>query len=198
MPPSQDTSSSSEGEEAENAALFSRFIELFFKGVRLKRMIIYICNSCTADIRDPITHTICLFLTSPVVLNITKTGLAPFRGSNTSVYPYNCMDKEQKEFLLECLDTMQKRDMGVLSTQMGGGGMATLITDEEKRYISQVEILTQFCVAVKENNVLKKDIMKDNLCNMVIQKVCSVVHIPRSTLSEVQYLLSDRKTDPKY
>lgn len=179
-----------EKNNTENQKIFNRYFELFFRGIRLKRMIIYICNSCTADIRDPITHTICLFLTSPVVLNITKTGLAPFRGSNTSVYPYNCMDAEQKEFLLECLDSMQERDLGVLSTQMGGGGMATLITNEEKHYISQVDILTQFCIAVKENNVLRKNIMKENLCNMVIQKVCSVVHVPRSTLSEVQYMLS--------
>jgi len=169
--------------------IFNRFIQLFMTGERLKRMMIYICNACTADIRDPITHTICLLLTSPIVLNITKTGLAPFRGSNTSVLPYSSMDKEQKEFLLECLDIMQSRDMAVLSTQMGGGGMATLV-NEEKRYISQAEVLTQFCVAVNETSVLKKKIMKENLCNMVIQKVCSVVHIPRSTLSEVQAILN--------
>lgn len=179
--------------QSEQQRIFSRYLELFFKGCRLKRMIIYICNSCTADIRDPITHTMCLFLTSPIVLNITKTGLSPFRGSNTSVYPYSCMDKEQMEFLLECLDTMQSQDLGVLSTQMGGGGMATLITPEEKHYVSQAEVLTQFCVSVKETSILKTPVMKENLCNMVIQKICSIVHIPRSTLSEVQYLLSPAK-----
>lgn len=171
--------------------LFGRFLELFMTGERLRRMMVYICNACTADIRDPITHTVCLLLTSPIVLNITKTGLAPFRGSNTSVYPYGCMDREQVEFLLECLDVMQRGDLAVLSTQMGGGGMATLVVHEEKRYASQAEVLTQLCIAVGETQVLKKRVMKENLCNMVIQKVCSVVHIPRSTLAEVQALLAN-------
>eukprot|EP00960_Hanusia_phi_P001706 49501-Hanusia_phi.AAC.2 len=175
--------------DEELVALMDRYNELFLQGSALKNMLIYVCNSCSADVQDPVTHTLCVFLTTPLTVSITKTGLAPFRDCNSVVYPFFCMSMEQRTLLLELMQLMQSKNYAILSTQMGGGGMAALNVQGDthaRRYLDTVEVMTQFYLAARDAHRGKlRECVRDNLCNIILQRVCSSVHIPRSTLNEV-------------
>lgn len=174
------------GNDITEESIHAQFHSLFLRGANLRNMLSYMCNSCTSDIHDPITHTICMFLSTPVRINITKTGLAPFQDCNTAIYPFFCMDQHQKSFLLDVLQYMQERSCASLSTQMGGGGMATLNGGGSKTYIDTSEVICQFFHATKDSEKIgMKQAVRDNICNVIIQRVCSSVHIPRRSLNEI-------------
>ncbi|EKX35102.1 hypothetical protein GUITHDRAFT_118755 [Guillardia theta CCMP2712] len=162
-----------------------RFVEMFLRGEALRGMLLYMCNSCTVEINDPITHTLCTFMTTPVSLCVTKTGLAPLKDCNMAILPFGCMTPEQKAFLNGAINEMQAGGLATLSTQMGGGGMAQLNYRGPKRYLPAEDVLTQFCAAVRCSGSHLGPEIKDNVCNIVIQRVCSMVHVPRSTLAAI-------------
>ena len=173
-------------QEDKEKDLFQRFTELFLKGENLRDMMVYMCNTCTSDVQDPITHTICTFLSTPVRISITKIGLAPFQGCNTAIFPFFCMREEQKLLLLEIIQFMQENGRATLSTQMGGGGMATLKPDGQRVYLDTSEVIFQFFQATKESERTgMKTQVRDKVCNIILQRVCSAVHIPRRTLNEI-------------
>lgn len=164
--------------------LLCRYKALFLTGPPLRNMLVYMCNSYTNEVNDPITHTLCTFLTTPITLNITKTGLAPFKDCNMAVYPFFCMTASQKAFLLEALAFMQDHNLATLSSRMGGGGMAALNAKHPRDYLDTVEVLTQFTIATRDSGHVNETI-RDNICNIILQRVCSTVHIPRTTLTKV-------------
>ncbi|EKX33636.1 hypothetical protein GUITHDRAFT_147764 [Guillardia theta CCMP2712] len=173
-------------QEDKEKDLFQRFTKLFLVGENLRDMMVYMCNTCTSDVQDPITHTICIFLSTPVRISITKIGLAPFQGFNTAIFPFFCMREEQKHLLLEILQFMQENSRATLSTQMGGGGMATLKPDGQRIYLDTSEVIFQFFQATKESERTgMKAHVRDKVCNIILQRVCSAVHIPRRTLNEI-------------
>lgn len=180
--------------------LFQRFTELFLEGENLRDMMVYMCNTCTSDVQDPITHTICTFLSTPVRISITKIGLAPFQGCNTAILPFFCMREEQKRLLLEILQFMQENGRATLSTQMGGGGMATLKTtlnpNGQRVYLDTSEVIFQFFQATKESERAgMKAQVRDKVCNIILQRVCSAVHIPRRTLNEIMERVRDNAAE---
>lgn len=170
--------------------IMDAFVEAFLQGDALKSMILYMCNACTVEINDPITHTLVTFLTTPVSLCITKTGLAPLKDCNMAILPFGCMTPDQKALLIDVIQQMQESNLATLSTQMGGGGLAQLNYHGPKRYLPAVDILTQFCRAVQESGSHLRPDIKDNVCNIVIQRVCSMVHVPRSSLAAVSRAVS--------
>lgn len=166
--------------------LLESYQELFLRGAALRNMLVYMCNACTAEIHDPITHTLCTFLTTPIAVSITKTGLAPFKDCNMAIYPFFCMTAEQKALLLSMLECMQRNNQAILSTQMGGGGMAVFHSKSPRHYLDTVEVMTQFSIATRQHTSSgMSPLVRDNICNIIVQRVCSMVHIPRSTLNEV-------------
>lgn len=169
------------------ADLLIRYKQLFLTGPALRDMLVYMCNSYTNEVNDPITHTLCTFLTTPITINITKTGLAPFKDCNMAIYPFFCMTSEQKAFLLQALSFMQDHNLATLSSRMGGGGMAALNAKCPRDYLDTVDVLTQFTIATRTSNQggQMSDVIRDNICNIVIQRVCSMVHISRTTLNKV-------------
>lgn len=157
----------------------------FFQGEALERIFISLCNSCTNEISDPITYTLNMFLTIPLCLNVTKTGIAPFQDNNTIILPYVSMTEAQKAFVLRMIDLMQEEGMGLLSTQMGGGGMAVLNYRGPKRYLNHAEVLVSFYRVLRRSHKFTDPQIQRNLCNIAIQRVCSMVHICRETLNRV-------------
>lgn len=51
------------------------FIDLFLKGKSLERFLVHVCQGTQGNVSDPITKTICTFITSPIQLTLTQVSL---------------------------------------------------------------------------------------------------------------------------
>ena len=51
------------------------FIDLFLKGESLERFFVHACQGTQGSVSDPITKTICTFITSPIQITLTQVWL---------------------------------------------------------------------------------------------------------------------------
>lgn len=77
----------------------SRFANLFLRGKSLRRLITHLCNACPGQVQDPITHVVCIMMTSPVSISISEAGVCPFQDHPLLLYPFHVMTLKQRRFL---------------------------------------------------------------------------------------------------
>lgn len=164
----------------------------FFENDTFQHMICYMCNECSMEVSDPITHILKTFLTSPLTFSLTRTGLVPLKGHNTIVYPYRYMSRGQKFFLHERLEGIEKRALGLVSTQMGGGMVVTLHTRNNKTYLDPVRVIVGFCKTVLGSKNISSLETKKCICDIILQRITGIVNISKGEMdgicSQVRHL----------
>jgi hypothetical protein len=79
--------------------LRDQFIQMFFKGMALQRVMAHLSNICPAAYVDPVTTTVTIFLKNPIQFGLNEQGICPFKAYPTLTYPFSLMDASQHRFL---------------------------------------------------------------------------------------------------
>ena len=162
-----------------NNIFMSTLITAFFTDNNLKRVLTYLCNSRPPDNLDPITATVIDLLTSRVQFCLGATGLIPFKGKASMVYPYHMMTAEQKQFLQECL-----RDKSSYSICND-----SIMFHCELEKIDAVSVLEAMCSKILESGVHGEHSVRVGVCNILLQRVQSVVPITRGVQQRLNSML---------
>jgi hypothetical protein len=80
-------------------ALRDEFIEMFFVGTGLQRVMAHLSNTCPAAYVDPVTTTVTMVLRNPVQCAINEQGICPFRAYPTMTFPFSLMNASQHRFI---------------------------------------------------------------------------------------------------
>ena len=167
-------------------SLFEEYVKTFFTGTALENMIIYMCNACTMEINDPITHTLLMFLATPVTFMLTDIGLVPFKDMNMAILPYTRMTRQQKDFLVRYLQFLQDTATGTLSTQMGGGCFVTLNRKISRTHnLDNSTVMSVFCETVLESKTHQNIDTRVAICNIVLQHVGTNLGLNRETMQKI-------------
>lgn len=170
----------------DTASFFKLYIDEFFTGEALSTMLTYMCNACTIEVIDPVCSTLHMFLTVPVVFNVTNVGLLPFRNMAMAVYPFSKMSVSQRTTLLAYVRFLKQHSLGTISTQMGGGcvlGLSKAVY--ETHCLDNMYTLSTFFTMVLENTSYQPQQARVNICNIVLQRLGVSVGISRDTLQQL-------------
>ena len=171
------------GEQRLRESWFERYLETFFSGDALQAIVCYMCNSCTMEIVDPVCSTLAMFVSTPVIFCLSNAGLMPFKNMSMAVFPYANMTNEQRVFLLEYIAFIREQEMGVASTQMGGGCVLSV----SKKYgqthsLDHVVVLGAFLSAVLAHEGYKTLDARLSICNIVLQRLGATVALSRESV----------------
>lgn len=151
----------------------------FFTGEGLTRILVYLCNTRAPESWDPVTATVLDFLTGRLQLCLTSTGLVPFKGKASLVYPYHMMSPEQKDFLRESLED---RSAFCVCND------ALLFHGAPER-LDPIPVLRALCTSVLASRIHEEHRVRVGVCNILLQRVQSVVPISRGTQQELNSLI---------
>jgi hypothetical protein len=162
---------------------------VFFSEPSLKRILTYLCNARPPGSWDPVTATVLDLLTGKLQFCLSATGLIPFRGHADLVYPYHMMSPEQKEFIRTALQERSGytvcNDSVVFNTPTG---------DSER--LDTVSVLEAMCSKVLESKVHEDHSVRVGVCNILLQRVQSVVPISRAVQQRLNGLLFGSDVKP--
>ena len=153
---------------------------VFFSGESLSRILVYICNTRAPDAWDPVTATVLDFLTCRLQLCLTGVGLLPFRGRPELVYPYHMMSQEQKAFLRASLED---RSAFCVCND------ALLFQLNCPERLESVPVLRALCASVLASKIHEDQRARVGVCNILLQRVQSVVPISRNVQQELNSVL---------
>ena len=126
--------------------LRDRFIDMFFKGDMLQRVLACFSNSCSAQYVDPITSTCEIMLKNPLQVYLNTHGIVPFKSHPTMVYPFASMTAQQHRFLNE-IQLEENRENVSTHELMGGGRLILFFESVAPVYVSHADILVGICQA---------------------------------------------------
>lgn len=154
----------------------------FFTGESLTKILTYLCNTRAPGAWDPITATVLEMLSSKLQLCLTQTGLIPFRGRASMVYPYHMMTPEQKDFLRSALERREAycvcNDALVFYHRQG-----------EREHLETVPVLAAMCRGVLGSRIHEERRVRVGVCNILLQRVQSSVVISKAAQQELNELL---------
>lgn len=166
-----------------------RFIKLFLTGDSLCKMIAYLCNNSHGTVTDPITNVLHAMITSPLQIMLTQVGVAPFKDRNTLVFPYRLMNEDQKDFLRSFVEEMEHEITGtVASVQIGGGCVLTQQQSSSRGReitLDYTSVLSAFCTNVARSKTHTNVSVQRAVCNIVIQRIGSMVHLDRTKMQTI-------------
>lgn len=154
---------------------------VFFSEPNLKRILTYLCNQRPPGSWDPVTATVLDFLTSKLQFCLSATGLIPFKGHANLVYPYHMMSPEQKDFIRTAL---QEREGFTVCNE---SVVFNSCMPEER--LDTVSVLEAMCSKILESKVHEEHSVKVGVCNIILQRVQSVVPISRGVQQRLNGLL---------
>jgi hypothetical protein len=157
---------------------------VFFSEPSLKRILTYLCNARPPGSWDPVTATVLDLLTGKLQFCLSATGLIPFKGNANLVYPYHMMSPEQKDFIRTSLQTRGSytvcNESVVFHSPPG---------DER---LDTVSVLEAMCSKVLESKVHEEHSVKIGVCNILLQRVQSVVPISRGMQQRLNTVLFEK------
>jgi hypothetical protein len=154
---------------------------VFFSEPNLKRILTYLCNTRPPGSWDPVTATVLDFLTSKLQFCLSATGLIPFKGHANLVYPYHMMSPEQKDFIRTAIQERGGYTVCNESVVFHGS------LPEER--LDTVSVLEAMCSKILESKVHEEHSVKVGVCNIILQRVQSVVPISRGVQQRLNGLL---------
>jgi hypothetical protein len=171
-------------------ALRDMFMQMFFKGRSLQRIMAHFSNTCSAVYVDPVTTTVTMILKNPVQCAINEQGICPFKAYPTMTFPFSLMDPEQQRFLND-MQRAKNRNVVSIHSLMGGGRMLLFFESCPPYYIQHTDALVEICNATLSHPT---DAVEQRLqvCNIVMQRVAALVNISNSTLKQVNASLRAR------
>jgi hypothetical protein len=152
---------------------------VFFSEPNLKRILTYLCNTRPPGSWDPVTATVLDFLTSKLQFCLSATGLIPFRGHANLVYPYHMMSPGQKDFIRTAL---QERGGYTVCNE-------SVVFPLPEERLDAVSVLEAMCSKILESRVHEEHSVKVGVCNIILQRVQSVVPISRGVQQRLNGLL---------
>jgi hypothetical protein len=163
------------------------FIEIFFKGDALQRIMAYFSNTCSAQFVDPITTIVVLMLKNPIQCAINEQGICPFKSYPIMTFPFSRMNAEQQSFISN-IQLVENHPLVSVHSLMGGGRMLLFYEQEQPYYISHVGALVEICKASLSHPNYEPE-QRLQVCNIVLQRVSALVNISNSTLKNVNEIL---------
>lgn len=172
----------SEGGAAEDRAASESLVSVFFGADGLQRILTFLCNARLPGNWDPVTSTVVDMLTSRLQFCLTSEGLAPFRGKADMVFPYHMMSPSQKNFLRD--------ELAVRSSYCvcNDAVMFHPLPGAAER-LDQVKVLEGVCSRILASNVHAEHRVRVGVCNIILQRVQSVVPISRGVQQKLNTLL---------
>lgn len=161
------------------------FVDKFLRGDSLCRVIVYLCNNCQGTVTDPITSVLHFMITSPVQVTLTQVGVAPFRDRSTLVFPYRLMTEEQRSLLRSFVENIENEVSGSVASVQIGGGCVLSKPSQENVYLESVDVLLAFCQTVSMSKTHKSRATQRAVCNIVLQRIGSLVHLDRSQMQKI-------------
>lgn len=164
------------------------FKEFFSKETIVNTLhVILTTNKCEST--DPILNFLLQLIKLPVCFALTDIGYAPFRNDTTIIIPYDRMSRLQLFTLHEFAVDMKKSSEYVSSVQMGGGLYFRNTLDIKKYFIDPSLVL--FASNVLIRNSVPNVGNKQNISNLIIQRVLSAVNVSRDKVAEAEELSRD-------
>jgi len=155
---------------------------VFFTPESLQRIIPYFCNGRQAGAWDPVTSTVLELLTGKLHFCLTSAGLAPIRGKPSFVFPYHMMTSAQKDFFRERLE-----DRGSYCVCNDSVLFHRTPLDEER--LDQLGVLEALCSRILASSVHAEQSVRVGVCNIILQRVQSVVPISRQVQQQLNATL---------
>jgi hypothetical protein len=156
------------------------FLHTFFADDSLKRMLTYLCNTRPPGAWDPVTGTVLDLLTGRLHFCLSASGLLPIKNRPELVYPYHMMTPDQKEFIRQAL-----QDRG--SYTICNEAVVFHATDCGK--LDPVAVLEAMCGQVLQSKVHAEHSVRVGVCNILLQRVQSVVPISKGVQQRLNALL---------
>lgn len=158
---------------------------VFFSEPSLRRVLTYLCNARPPGSWDPVTATVLDLLTGKLQFCLSATGLIPFKGNANLVYPYHMMSPEQKDFIRTSLQTRG-------SYTVCNESVVFHAPPGDER-LDTVSVLEAMCSKVLESKVHEEHSVKIGVCNILLQRVQSVVPISRGMQQRLNTVLFAEK-----
>lgn len=159
---------------------------VFFDLEGTQRILTFLCNARTPGKWDPVTATILDILTAKLQFCLTSSGLIPFRGQAGMVYPYHMMSVKQKEFLREALEKRASycvcNDSIMFYSAPG---------DPDK--LDHLLVLEALCQKILESKIHDEQKVRVGVCNIILQRIQSVVPISKGVQQRLNAVLFERK-----
>ena len=152
----------------------------FFTGDSLKRVLTYLCNTRQPGNWDPVTGTVLDLLTGKLQFCLSATGLLPFKGRAELVYPYHMMSVEQKDYIRQAL---QDRSAYTVCND------AVVFHSRVEQKLDPVEVLEAMCCKVLESSIHAEHSVRVGVCNILLQRVQSVVPISKGVQQRLNAVL---------
>lgn len=163
-------------------------VSVFFGTDTLQRMLTFLCNARLPGNWDPVTSTTVDMLTGRLQFCLTSEGLVPFRGKADMVYPYHMMSPEQKTFLRDELAVRSSycicNDAVVFHPAPGAA-----------ERLDQVKVLEGVCNRILASNIHGEHRVRVGVCNIILQRVQSVVSISRGVQQRLNAVLFGAPAD---
>ena len=169
------------------------FMETFFQGKSLERIMAHFSNTCSAAYVDPVTTTVTMMLKNPVQCAINEQGICPFKAYPTMTFPFSLMDSKQQAFLND-IQQAENRNVVSIHYLMGGGRMHLFYESFPPHYIQHTDALVEICNAALSHPTYAVE-QRLQVCNIVMQRVAALVNISNSTLKQVNVRLRSRIVD---
>jgi hypothetical protein len=157
---------------------------VFFSEASLKRILTYLCNTRPPGSWDPVTSTVLDFLTGRLQFCLSATGLVPFKGQANLVYPYHMMSLEQKDFIRIALE--EREGFTVCNESI-------VFQAPQPERLDTVAVLEAMCAKILESRVHEEHSVKVGVCNIILQRVQSVVPISRGVQQRLNGVLFGEK-----
>jgi hypothetical protein len=180
---------------------YQQFECLFLDPDSLRNVFVYLCNKSFHCVGDPITATILTMICTDLQVNITETGIALFKNHHTCVYPFSVMNDRQREWVRQTVSECAECCRHLTYTRSITGGSINCIfrpplgpapvAPDRVRKINPTSVLTAFCDAVMRSTGIT-NLMKTTICNIVLQRVSTAVHIDRRTVQKLNEYMQQR------
>lgn len=154
------------------------FLHAFAGKDTMKHLITVLCKHNMA-MPDPISHVVCIMLSSPLHIQLVANGLQMFRGKDV-LFPYQSMSIEQREFLLKL---MQEDNWGTYEYCLVWKGFSAGV------FLDHMLVLQSVCELVHGSKKYSDDRSKLAISNIILQRVHSNVVISKSAQAALNKLL---------
>ena len=179
------------------------FIDMFLSGDSLSQIFTHACNSTIGFVTDPITDTLCTMIKTPVNITLTTKGLMMFRESPGIILPYLQMNKQQKNMITEFLSDQNPHNVNISRFQ--NSVHVTFKCEKHKDvHVDVSEVLLCACTKLMEETQKETKTPEElylkrrkglRICNIILQRIKSVVHIKHAVFVNLYSNIRDRFPD---
>jgi len=151
--------------------VYQRFMDCFFSKENIRNTLIVLCQNNPHE-ADPISNTIIIILTTPLEIQLIANGIQLFKDKGL-IYPYQYMNSNQREFLLEIINMDSKNWLSYefcLQWKCKGAPM----------YVDHLEILKTLCELIQGSKKYTDARSKLAITNIILQRVHANVTISKT------------------